>query len=628
MSETKQFSGVPISALVAGGLILAIPCYFAMFSGFANWDDEGYVLMTLREYARGGALYDQVYSEYGPAFYELVSGLFTILGVAITHNAGRLFTLTAWLATATLCALAIQRLTRNLVVALCTEILVAGGLWMMKLEPPHPGGSLALVLGALTFLASFLDATPTVTPAAAIGALLATAMLMKINVGGFAVAAGVCALLATARGGRAGRALASGSALAACLIPPLLMYRLWDAAWAQRYCAVVWCSVVAVLLTQLRRAGKSDTGLRDLLAASISFALAVATICGVAIARGTTLSGLVHGIVLNPLNHPSELSIPLDLPSWAPWWALLSSVVAVAWIVLRSDSESRDSTSVLVIGGLQLLAGGAIWLAAAIMPLQIRMALSLPLLWIAVVPGWEGKQSCRGQAFIMSLAALQTLHAYPVAGTQLAWSTFLFVPVGAIGIADGWRHVAPALGARFAILNRRVPMQLAGAVLIAACFMTAIYPSARWSRWVYKTGVPLGLPGTAGMHLPESEASVYRWLANELTSRCATFLTVPGLNSFYFFTRIEPPTLLNTTHWMTMFSHEQQAVVRDRFMQVPGPHCIVRNQSVANKWTNGGTVSDDVLLRFIDERFITVASRGDYEFMMERGPIGPSAARR
>ena len=40
---------------------------------FANWDDEGYVLISLKSYLTAGHLYSDVYSQYGPFFSWLAS---------------------------------------------------------------------------------------------------------------------------------------------------------------------------------------------------------------------------------------------------------------------------------------------------------------------------------------------------------------------------------------------------------------------------------------------------------------------------------------------------------------------------------------------------------------------------
>jgi len=35
-------------------------------SQFSPWDDEGYLVSSVSEFLRGGSLYDQIYTQYGP----------------------------------------------------------------------------------------------------------------------------------------------------------------------------------------------------------------------------------------------------------------------------------------------------------------------------------------------------------------------------------------------------------------------------------------------------------------------------------------------------------------------------------------------------------------------------------
>src|SRR5262245_64052464 len=77
--------------VVAAGCLPA--AYYGMFSGFQDYDDEGYLLISLRDYARGGVLYDQVYTQYGPAYYQLLTAVFGLFGLPFTHTAGRAFVL-------------------------------------------------------------------------------------------------------------------------------------------------------------------------------------------------------------------------------------------------------------------------------------------------------------------------------------------------------------------------------------------------------------------------------------------------------------------------------------------------------------------------------------------------------
>src|SRR5262245_26677896 len=85
--------------------------YHSMFSTFAVHDDEGYMLISLRDFFRGHALYDQVYSCYQPFFYVFDWLVFKLSGATICHDSVRLLTIALWLLGASLNALMVYRLT-------------------------------------------------------------------------------------------------------------------------------------------------------------------------------------------------------------------------------------------------------------------------------------------------------------------------------------------------------------------------------------------------------------------------------------------------------------------------------------------------------------------------------------
>ncbi len=72
-------SAVTLYSLVA--LAAAIAAYFAIFSQFGSGDDEGTLLVTLKAFAHGQTLYRDVYSPYGPFYYELFGGFFSRSGL-------------------------------------------------------------------------------------------------------------------------------------------------------------------------------------------------------------------------------------------------------------------------------------------------------------------------------------------------------------------------------------------------------------------------------------------------------------------------------------------------------------------------------------------------------------------
>ena len=101
-------------------------------------------------------------------------------------------------------------------------------------------------------------------------------------------------------------------------------------------------------------------------------------------------------------------------PSGPPWWG---------WRSWRAGSSS---------GSGQRIAS------------RLDPSRYVPLLWIGLA-GRRAEAGSLGTLVLAMVAALQTLHAYPIAGTQVAWATFLAIPVGGVALADGWRRIRDAL---------------------------------------------------------------------------------------------------------------------------------------------------------------------------------------
>jgi hypothetical protein len=615
---------------IVGGALLCVPvAFFALFSSFAPYDDEGYLLILLRQYAQGGVLYDQLFGHYGPAYFQLLNTLFAMLQLSFAHSAGRSVTIALWVSTSALCGLATYRLTRNLPAALCAQLLVFVGL-QLRNEPLHPGGLLCCILSLVIVAGSFLRTTRNGLAAGVIGALLALAVLIKINVGIFALASTVFALLLRVRTDRGGRFVRVAASTVMLVLPLLLTANHWSQPWVRTYACVVCCATVAVVLIELQAPAPCPGARRDLFTLLLSFTLTAAASCSWARMRGTSTAGLLQGIILAPLGQPHAFSVPLKLPPVAPWWAVFSALLAVLFVRARRDGWLDGRSAAFWHGLAQLLAGSIIWLSAArVLPLS-PFVVSLPLLWVpfsTCAANSSPDERRLGKSLLAAVAVLQALHAYPVAGSQTTWATFLFIPVGAIGIADGWRNMVAAaprwIGTgtpRFARLTTCLAI-----LMVTFTVKTAVYDPGRQFKAAYDDGVPLNLPGAERVRVPAAQAAMLGWLTHNLSARCKTFMTMPGLNSLYLFTHTQPPTSLSTTAWMTMFTAAQQAEMRDRFSQSPAPLCVIRNRKLVKFWTQGRDLSDNPLARYIDDQFVTAATLGGYEFMTQRNRAGPAA---
>ena len=136
------------SVAILVGLLasLADPAYEFIFSDLNLADDEGSVTITLRSFVQGEALYDDVYTQYGPGFYTIVGGAMELLGVGFDNDGARFVNLFFWLASTLLGGLVLLKLTRNLVIAAVGLAITFLILFTDAIEPLHPGAAIGCFL--------------------------------------------------------------------------------------------------------------------------------------------------------------------------------------------------------------------------------------------------------------------------------------------------------------------------------------------------------------------------------------------------------------------------------------------------------------------------------------------------
>jgi hypothetical protein len=69
--------------------LAGIAAYYWMFTGFSAWDDEGTLLLTVRQFRGGMKLYDQI-KGYGPVCYFYNWILRVASGSLTTHDTVRM----------------------------------------------------------------------------------------------------------------------------------------------------------------------------------------------------------------------------------------------------------------------------------------------------------------------------------------------------------------------------------------------------------------------------------------------------------------------------------------------------------------------------------------------------------
>src|SRR5450432_2698268 len=96
-----------------------------MFTGFSPYDDEGSLMLSVKQYLGGMRLYEEVFSVYGPVYYFYNAVVRTLTSTPVTHDVTRISSLFPWLSCTLLSAWITLRLTKSLLLAAITHFFVS-----------------------------------------------------------------------------------------------------------------------------------------------------------------------------------------------------------------------------------------------------------------------------------------------------------------------------------------------------------------------------------------------------------------------------------------------------------------------------------------------------------------------
>jgi hypothetical protein len=596
--------------------------YYRIFTGFAEWDDEGTLMMTVRQYLTGGTLYENVRSGYGPVYYFYNWLIRTLTSTSVTHDVTRLTSMVIWTVCSLACAWIVWRLGGSLAVALLCQFLVFRILAFFRNEPGHPQELCMLLLVALAasglFAASYRHRR---LAALLAGALPAALMLVKINIGIFAILAVSLAMLYHVPQGRLVtilRYLAGGASL---VLPILLMRTHLNDPSEVAYCVAVSAGIAALLTGVVKPVPLFSY--EDCALAVGAFAVTGAAVLGMLLVQGVSPSAILTSLVLQHVQlsvKQGNWYVTLGLSPWWLVWAIAAPVLAVV-VTRRPDRASAPyklpAVPVAVISAAALLIAG--------LGSRHMFGLIIPFCWIlACTPAGNGSKLIYARTLLASLAILQTLYAYPVAGSQAPFTSILLIVVAGVCLADALSGL-PGL-----VHQGTFPSGVAAAVV---AIVLLSYPLQIWrARLFYGTQTPLNLPGAARIRATPAEVETFHWLVAELKQYCDTFVGYPGIPSLYFWTGkpmpgpvTTPPGPLNADAWTLLLTPAQQQPIVDEFARHPNG-CVVYHPSGVSFWNLAGIDESPLpLVSFIQHNFRTVGTMGDYQFQVRKDRPWPSA---
>jgi hypothetical protein len=586
-----------------------------MFSGVTVYDDEGFFLATVRQFDRYGHLYTDIRTAYGPFYYTVMGALTRVIPSAPSPFVGRLTVLIFTALSASLFAAAVFRVTRSLAFSVLGEIVTFGVLISTAgSEPMHPGSLIVLVLSVLVFGLASYAMQPRNAYLVIIGASLGALLFTKINVGLFATTAVVVVFLVG--NPRFPPLLGALAALGGALVPFLVMVQLLEKTAFVAFALLVSLSLVLLYVTMyvdvvpLPRQHLVVIGFAAVGAGIVS--------CLWPLLSGTSPTELVRGIVLRPLRLPDlqSLANPVGI-AWLPFVVTLATLLAM---FMRRSLQERSPfgpswlpTAALGIAGILVLGMGAIQPLSHFLNWLPAIVLLPAFAWMSYAP----EPQRLALRFLVAVAILQILHAYPIPGSQLLWGLVVMgVPCAiAIGMAAQqvtiWRQAAPAV--------QVFTITALGLVFLVG---SGLSPVADWDNYTRLTS--LGLPGTDLMRLEPAQVQTIRDLTAAVRENCDTFYAAPGYDSLYLYTGLPAPTgkLANLPGGLK--TDEQQVLARELAdLVAKGTRvCVLRDQSRTVDWSDA--YADGPIVPALAAFQTTVAQVGPWTILHHGLPGAPS----
>jgi len=626
----------PAAAAIALYAITAVAAmavaYFWIFSVFAPYDDEGTLLVTLKAFVHGEALYRDIWSVYGPFYYEVFGGLFGLTGQAITTDASRTIVIVIWVGTSFLFGFAAQRLTGRLTLGITGMIAAFAALTVLANEPMHPQGLSVLLLGGFVLLAASGPTRRIGLAGGACGALLAALLLTKVNLGVFAVAAVAVAAAVTVEPISRRRWLRWLLVIGFLALPAVVLDRDFRLNWVRELLLLEVLAGTAVLVASRPvwpARGKGDGGtLRWVLAAAVGFALAFAAIVVGILLTGPSLGDVYDGMVTQAAGIRDILMGQFPFP---PGAALDWGIAAVAAAILATRLRFGDGHKPSIWPGLLRAAAGLVILlsVAHIVPLALNPSTGSPvvlpmlLAWIAAIPPRDSREPPYRlflRVLLPMLAIAETLQIYPVPGSQLGIAAVSFVPVGALCLGDAaveLRAWSKAKGAP-ALRNFGLTVTVVSVALPAMFALNAIVLPGASNAVLHDEQTKLALPGAQLMRLPASSVEAYGRMVELLhRHRCSTFVGYPSVNSLYLWSGLEAPAPQLPNAWMYALNRSQQQRVVDEMRATPRP-CAIKNEELAGPYLKGLPPPDTPLVNYVLNEFRPVEKVGPFEFMLPK----------
>jgi hypothetical protein len=394
------------------------------------------------------------------------------------------------------------------------------------------------------------------------------------------------------------------------LLPWLLMRAILSESWVLGFAWVASLSSLAVVLSAHRASSAREPGLPpSLLAWGLGGggSLCLATVL---LLPGSTAAGLLDGVLLSPLRMPLAYTGPVNWRAGSMLLPALSLLLAL-WLGRRPAAQRLP----FLLTARLLSAASFLICWADLLPINCHafaLSYGLATAWCFVLPLREDDRGADLRAWLALLLLPQALHAFPVAGSQISWGTFLWIPLAAIGCWDAYDALRDRLGSRASAWG--TAFAAPAALLISLSLSSFVLMGFRR----HNEGDRLGLPGAGQLVLPESFSSTLRLLSTNALLHADTLFSLPGMYSFNLWTGLPTPTLANATHWFTLLPRQKQDAIQAALEASPRA-CLIVQREVYDFLVRRGVATESALTLYLKSNYAPAFHLGSHEFWVRKG---------
>jgi 4-amino-4-deoxy-L-arabinose transferase-like glycosyltransferase len=576
---------------------------------FAFYDDEGYLLLSLKSFFEGRPLYTETFTQYGPAFYWIQWLIYRIFHLAANHDTQRALN-AIWIGCSMALLAGLVRRTAGSWLAAAGVALAAGQLlFPQAYEPGHPNTLIVTGLIGVCLAAGLAPPERRERPYwAALGAAAALLGLMKPHVGIIVALSLAIAQLRETSGRKArlwlAAALAAAAAFPAALMGGSLPYLL-------EYClaGTVVLSILSVA-ELLAPPGRPGGGWAWAKAGAAGMVGTIGLVVVATLADGTSISAMWDSLIVRSREFARLWHVLVAISRGSFVSLGVSALAAVAVGLARRRwaewSGWRD------LG----LAARVIWSAALayrLLALDDRqLGWAHAWCWLHLPWGEEAAASglARARRTTAWMAGFMTVYAYPIPGSQVVAAFVLLLPLAGFAGGDLWKRATELKlpGAKW----WWPPLELAG---VAALYLLCA-PVKQWgiNEWVGRRTVTMRDEGSRDLRMPLDVAAPFTWVTENLRGHCDHFYGVPGYGSLHSWSGLPPRTGWNATSWMTLLRPGEQLRVAESLRK--GRACVVWNESGVAFWTRGGGVARSPLAAAIRREFGTWDEYRGWQILM------------